>query len=78
MICEACRGEMQRDVAELDGASGGRRVTIVQAGWYCWQCGAARFTATDLAAAERQLRIGEADGSKADAPAGNAWNAKAA
>ena len=68
MKCETCGGELTRDVAELALAAGRRRTVLAQAGWYCWQCGGARFSATDLELAERQMR--EADmASRATTPA---------
>jgi YgiT-type zinc finger domain-containing protein len=58
VTCEACGGDLERDVAELEVKLGARRVTVAQPGWYCWDCGAARFSARDLHAADRQLSAG--------------------
>lgn len=57
MTCEACGGELHRDVAELELGRG--RTAVAQAGWYCWACGSARFSAADLYQAERQLQLAE-------------------
>jgi hypothetical protein len=59
MKCEACGGELSRDVAQLEMLDRGRRIVLAQAGWYCWDCGEARFTAADFALAERQLSSAE-------------------
>jgi len=55
VICDGCDGELVHEIWELQVALGPRLVSIDQPGWYCPGCGAARFTASDLDAAERQL-----------------------
>lgn len=62
MNCEACGGEMERGSAEIELRSGLRVFLLGQRGWYCWPCGTARFSAEDLAVAERQLQDAAADG----------------
>lgn len=57
MTCEACGGGLQHEAAEIELRIGQRVVAVAQPGWYCWQCGAARFSAEDLAIAERNIRV---------------------
>lgn len=58
--CDACDGDLEHEVLELEIRAGTRLVTVAQPGWYCWSCGAARFSAGDLDAADRQLSAGRA------------------
>lgn len=56
MNCEGCGGDLQREAIEIEVRIGQPSHTVRQPGWYCWQCGSARFSAEDLAIADRQLR----------------------
>lgn len=55
MTCEACDGDLEREVVELEVRIANRFVMIRQPGWYCWSCQNARFSAGDLELADRQL-----------------------
>lgn len=58
--CDACDGDPEYEVLALEIRIGTRLVTVAQPGWYCWSCGAARFSAEDLDSADRQLSAGRA------------------
>jgi hypothetical protein len=73
--CDACDGDLEHDVVELEVRIAGRVASISQPGWYCWTCQNARFSAADLESTERQLSASRHDGAT---PQANPPVAKAA